>query len=58
MAKARVIGTTVDVIHAAETELARTLPKSFSDWLLDNNGKALGALVVFPVIDDFECGNR
>lgn len=32
-------------------EFGRTLPKSFSDWLLDNNGKALGALVVFPVFD-------
>lgn len=51
MAKARVIGTTIDAIHAAETELARTLPKSFSDWLLVNNGNALGALVVFPVFD-------
>ncbi|MBN3829518.1 SMI1/KNR4 family protein, partial [Burkholderia sp. Ac-20384] len=51
MGKARVIGTTIDAIRAAETELGRTLPKSFSDWLLDNNGKALGALVVFPVFD-------
>jgi len=51
MAKARVIGTTIDAIHAAETELRRTLPKSFSDWLLDNNGRALGALAVFPVFD-------
>ncbi|MBU9189668.1 SMI1/KNR4 family protein [Burkholderia gladioli] len=51
MNKARVIGTTVAAINAAETELARTLPKSFSEWLLNNNGKALGALVVFPVFD-------
>lgn len=51
MTKARVIGTTVAAINAAETELARTLPKSFSEWLLSNNGKALGALVVFPVFD-------
>ncbi|WP_080401914.1 SMI1/KNR4 family protein [Burkholderia ubonensis] len=51
MGKARVIGTTIDAIRAAEMELGRTLPKSFADWLLDNNGKALGALVVFPVFD-------
>jgi hypothetical protein len=49
--KPRVIDTTVDAIHAAETELARNFPKSFSDWLLDNNGKALSTLVVFPVFD-------
>lgn len=51
MAKARVIGTTLDAIHAAELELGRPLPKSFADWLLENNGKNLGALVVFPVFD-------
>jgi cell wall assembly regulator SMI1 len=51
MNRARVIGTTPDAIHAAEMELGRAFPKSFADWLLDNNGKALGALVVFPVFD-------
>ncbi|WP_414444866.1 SMI1/KNR4 family protein [Burkholderia sp. 22PA0106] len=51
MARARVIGTTLDAIHLAEAELARSLPKSFSDWLLYNNGRALGALAVFPAFD-------
>ncbi|MHA7680720.1 SMI1/KNR4 family protein [Cupriavidus sp. PET2-C1] len=51
MSKARVIGTSIDAIRAAETELGRTLPKSFSDWLLVNNGRSLGALTVFPVFD-------
>lgn len=51
MSKTRVIGTSTDAIQAAEKELGRTLPKSFSDWLLANNGKSLGALTIFPVLD-------
>lgn len=51
MAKPRVIGTTRKAIRAAEAELGRDLPESFSAWLLANNGKAIGALVVFPVQD-------
>ena len=51
MSKIRVIGTSTDAIQAAEKELGRALPKSFSDWLLANNGKSLGALTIFPVLD-------
>ncbi len=51
LGKARVIGTTIEAIHAAETALGRTLPRSFVDWLLEHNGKALGGLEVFPVFD-------
>lgn len=51
MGKARVIGTTIEAIRSAETALERTLPGSFVEWLLDHNGKALGALEVFPVFD-------
>ncbi|NMG72732.1 SMI1/KNR4 family protein [Parazoarcus communis] len=51
MANQRVIGTSIDVVRIAEAELGLTLPRSFSDWLLANNGSALGALVVFPVYD-------
>ncbi|WP_198387067.1 SMI1/KNR4 family protein [Burkholderia ubonensis] len=45
------IGTSTTAIEAAEAELGRTLPKSFVAWLLLNNGRSLGALVVFPVFD-------
>ncbi|MCO7608840.1 SMI1/KNR4 family protein [Pseudomonas chlororaphis] len=51
MGQARVIGTTIEAIRSAETALGRTLPGSFVEWLLDHNGKALGALEVFPVFD-------
>ncbi|AZC23158.1 SMI1/KNR4 family protein [Pseudomonas sessilinigenes] len=51
MGKVRVLGTTQEAIHAAETQLGLPLPKSFADWLLANNGRALGALVVLPVFD-------
>lgn len=51
MGKARVTGTTIEAIRAAEMALGRTLPCSFARWLLEHNGKALGALEVFPVFD-------
>lgn len=51
MGKTRVTGTTLESIRAAETALGRTLPRSYADWLLEHNGKALGALEVFPVFD-------
>ncbi|WP_091784598.1 SMI1/KNR4 family protein [Paraburkholderia steynii] len=51
MSKTRVIGTSVSTIQTAEAELGRALPKSFSSWLLANNGRSLGALVIFPVFD-------
>ncbi|WP_224557856.1 SMI1/KNR4 family protein [Pectobacterium versatile] len=51
MARIRVIGTSIEAIQAAGRELGRKLPLSFSDWLLVNNGRALGALTIFPVFD-------
>ncbi|MEQ9884568.1 SMI1/KNR4 family protein [Pectobacterium brasiliense] len=51
MAKVRVIGTSIEAIQAAERELGRQLPPSFSDWLIVNNGRSLGALSIFPVFD-------
>lgn len=51
MAIIRVIGTSIEAIQAVEPELGRKLPLSFSDWLLVNNGRALGALTIFPVFD-------
>lgn len=51
MARARVIGTSIASIQAAESELGRHLPESFAQWLLGNNGRSIGALTVFPVFD-------
>ncbi|QJW82250.1 SMI1/KNR4 family protein [Burkholderia glumae] len=45
------MGTSQDAIRAAEAQLGRALPRSFAEWLLANNGRALGALSVFPVYD-------
>ncbi|APA69358.1 SMI1/KNR4 family protein [Janthinobacterium sp. 1_2014MBL_MicDiv] len=51
MRKNTSIGTTPAAIAAAEQALGRTLPASYVQWLLANNGRALGALCVFPVYD-------
>jgi hypothetical protein len=51
MSKSKSIGTTPDAIAAAEQALGRELPASHVQWLLVNNGRALGALTVFPVYD-------
>ncbi|MDZ5635185.1 SMI1/KNR4 family protein [Janthinobacterium sp. GMG1] len=51
MSKSKSIGTTPDAIAAAEQALGRQLPASYVQWLLANNGRALGALSVFPVYD-------
>ena len=45
------IGTSLAAITAAEQTLGRPLPASYVQWLLENNGRALGALNVFPVYD-------
>ena len=51
MSKNKSIGTTPDAITAAEQALGRGLPASYVQWLLVNNGRALGALSIFPVYD-------
>ena len=52
MSKDKSIGTSQAAIAAAEQALGRTLPASYVQWLLVNNGRALGALSVFPVYDE------
>ena len=52
MSKNKSIGTSQAAIAAAEQALGRTLPASYVQWLLLNNGRALGALSVFPVYDE------
>jgi hypothetical protein len=49
---ARTIGTTEDNVARAERELGRRLPPSFRRWILQNNGLGLGAVHVYPVLDD------
>lgn len=49
---ARVIGTTEDNVSRAERELGRRLPPSFRRWILENNGRGLGSVHIYPVLDD------
>ena len=48
----RVIGTTDEAISTAEAQLAFKFPPSFRDWLLQNNGKGIEDITIFPVYDD------
>ena len=52
MSKNKSIGTSLAAIAAAEQALGRTLPASYVQWSLPYNGRALGALSVFPVYDE------
>ncbi|WFR81575.1 SMI1/KNR4 family protein [Janthinobacterium rivuli] len=51
MRKKNSTGTSAAAIAAAAQALGRPLPPSYAAWLLDNNGRALGALTLFPVYD-------
>ncbi|NVI83362.1 MULTISPECIES: SMI1/KNR4 family protein [unclassified Janthinobacterium] len=51
MRKKNSTGTSAAAIAAAGQALGRPLPPSHAAWLLDNNGRALGALTLFPVYD-------
>jgi hypothetical protein len=48
----RVIGTTEEALARAESQLPHPLPRSFRDWLKQNNGLGLDGVSVFPVLDD------
>lgn len=48
----RVIGTTEDRIAETEHRLKRRLPPSYRDWILENNGKEIDIVRLFPVFDD------
>ncbi len=47
----RVFGTTEESIIAAEQELKRRFPPSYRAWLLQNNGKGIDVVDLFPVFD-------
>jgi len=51
MKRHRVIGTSEAAIRAAEIQLNRELPKSFSDWLLTHNGLGDREALIFPIYD-------
>jgi len=47
----RVFGTTEDAITKAEAALGRVFPPSFRAWLLQNNGRNIEGVTIFPVMD-------
>jgi cell wall assembly regulator SMI1 len=47
----RFLGTTEDAITKAETALGRAFPPSFRAWLLQNNGRDIEGVTIFPVMD-------
>jgi hypothetical protein len=48
----RVLGTTETAIAREEALLGRALPLSFHAWLLENNGRDLDGVHIYPVLDD------
>lgn len=48
----RVIGTTNEAIAKAEVALGRVFPPSFRTWLLQNNGRSIEDVTIFPVLDE------
>lgn len=48
----RVIGATERAIFNAESELGVKFPLSFRSWLLENNGKTVENVTIFPVYDE------
>ena len=48
----RIFGTTEDAIAKAESALSRRFPPSFRAWLLQNNGKSIEGVTIFPVMDE------
>lgn len=48
----RVIGTSPEAISRAETAVGFQLPKSFREWLLQNNGLGIEGISVFPIFDE------
>jgi hypothetical protein len=47
----RVFGTSDDTIAKAEVALSRRFPPSFRAWLMENNGRGIEGVTIFPVMD-------
>jgi hypothetical protein len=52
MARSRITGTVEEALAIEESLLGRKLPRSFSDWLLDNNGLDIEEVHIYPVRDE------
>ena len=48
----RVIGTTEEYLAKAEGELWRRLPPSFRLWLMENNGRSIEQVWIYPIRDE------
>ena len=47
----RVIGTTEGCIEEAEQRLGRRFPPSYRQWVLENNGRGIEIVRLFPIFD-------
>jgi cell wall assembly regulator SMI1 len=47
----RIIGTTNEAILKTETNLGFKFSESFKDWLIENNGKGIEDINIFPIFD-------
>ncbi len=52
MSRSRIIGTVEEALQIEESLLGRKLPRSFRNWLLENNGLDIGEVHIYPVRDE------
>lgn len=52
MSGSRIIGTVEEALEIEESLLGRKLPRSFCDWLLENNGLDIEEIHIYPVRDE------
>lgn len=52
MPRSPLIGTVEEALEIEEALLSRKLPKSFRDWLLENNGSDMEDIHIYPVRDE------
>jgi cell wall assembly regulator SMI1 len=52
MSRSRVIGATDAAISKAETELGFQFPRTFREWLKQNNSRSIEDVTIFPVFDE------
>lgn len=52
MSRSRIIGTVEEALAIEESLLGRKLPRSFRNWLLENNGLDIGEVHIYPVRDE------
>jgi len=52
MGRSRITGTVKEALAIEESLLGRKLPRSFSDWLLENNGLDIEEVHIYPARDE------